>query len=111
MNTTTILFTTPVLVLSYDYIKKDIEKKYNEVISITKTEIINIFPFFEIISFVFDKMKNDYWFEKAMGWYYYLEVEQKILLIKKLENISTSKIYSQSNRHLAQKEYNNLRNL
>ena len=26
LNTTTILFTTPVLVLSYDYIKKDIEK-------------------------------------------------------------------------------------
>ena len=56
-------------------------------------------------------MKNDYWFEKAMGWYYYLKAEQKILLIKKLENISTSKIYSQSNRQLAQKEYNNLRNL
>ena len=100
------LYSVKLLEYSYDTIEKQLYRRFDFIIKNKEISIFEIFPFFEIVEFVFEYMNNEYWFELAWLWYEHLSFLDKYRLVGLLEKISSNKKFSQKNRQKVRKEIN-----
>lgn len=69
-----------------------------------KYDIRNIFPFYEIIKYVFLHLTSMYWFELAYTWFEMLQISQKTKLKPILQEIITNNKLTQPLRQKITKE-------
>ena len=105
------LYCSSMLEVPYEEIKIQIEKKFNSIMENEKIDLISIFPIIQLIEFTFVHLKNDYWFELAMGWYENLDLSIQYKLISLFKIISETGKFSQKNRQRARKEVKKLERL
>ena len=105
------LYCVNMLEVPYEEIKAQVERKFESIMENEKIDLFNIVPIIQLIEFAFVNLKNDYWFELAMGWYENLELPIQYKLIDLFQIVSKTRKFSQRNRQRARKEVKKLENL
>lgn len=95
------------LEIPFSEIENQILTKYKYLLG--KYDVRNIFPFFEIIEYVFLNLPSLYWFELAYIWFMMLSVSQKMRLIPLLEEIIVNKKLTQPLRQKIAKQLNSIK--
>jgi len=92
---------------------EDIQKKLRSGLEndIERIDFNGIFPFFEIVMFVFEYKVSDYWINLAFEWYNHFLFLEKKSLKEAIERLSISHITSQKTRHRAKKALKVLKEL
>lgn len=101
------LYCVRILEVPYKDIIETIQKRFKKIFD-DSINVMDVFPFYEIVEFALNNMKNDYWFNLAMLWYEGFNVEQQSKLIYALSQIECSMQFSQKNRQYARKEIRRL---
>lgn len=96
------------LEIPYIEIKANVEERFTEIMNKEGVCLSTIFPFFQIVEFVFCNLFDDYWFDLAWLWYEKLHMSERYKLASQLEKISKTKKISQRNRQKANREAKNL---
>jgi len=94
------------LEVSFTEIENQIYKRFEHFIQDYDIKII--FPFYEIVEYVFLYVPSIYWFELAYDWFDMLTINQKKELIPKLQEIATNKKLSQRLRQKIRKDLKNI---
>ena len=98
------LYCAKLVEVQFELIEKQIEDKYNEILTANNYNVLELFPIFQIVEFVFCNLINDYWFELSWRWYHNLNSFDKKQLLKALYDIEKNKKISQKNRQIVKKE-------
>ncbi|GEM_PF-2127434 len=86
-------------------IEKQIDMRLNKYIK--DYDVKKIFPFFDIVQYVFYHGPSVYWIELAYSWFGMLNPEQKQELMPRLSDLATNKGLSQSLRRKIRKDIKN----
>ena len=98
------LFCANLIESSYFEIKNYIEERFSNILQNEGINETELFPYFEIVEFVFKYFVDDYWFELAWMWYMQFDIIEKRKLYDLLKYISCNKKISQKNRQIVKKE-------
>lgn len=96
-NSKSYLFLMNLLELPINEIKSQLRSRFYLIWD--KINILEVFPFFEIVYFVFQSPSSSYWFELAYSWFDDLSQKDKKKLILLLENYVDNKKGTQKIRH------------
>jgi len=96
------------LEVSYIDIRDQIYMRFDQLLDNDNYRVENIFPFYNIIKFVFQYMPSTYWLELAYGWLDMLTLSQKKQLMPILKELTETKRLSQQLRHRIRKDLRTL---
>jgi len=82
----------------------------NDVLNFECIDVFTLFPFVDIVCFVFDNVKSDYWLELALDWYVEFTPSMKEDLKVSLTGLVHKKVIPQKIRHRGMKELRNISN-
>ena len=94
------------LEVSFTEMENQIYKRFDHFIQDYDIKII--FPFYDIVEYVFLYIPSMYWFELAYDWFDMLAINQKKELMPKLQEIATNKKLSQRLRQKIRKDLKNI---
>lgn len=98
------LYCAKLIEVPYETIKRCIHDNFNEIVSMENITISDMFPFYEIVEFIFGNFFDDYWLDLAWLWYMQLNLSEQEQLVDTLVNISKVKRISQRNRQKIKRE-------
>lgn len=101
-NDKSFIYAISMLEIPLELVKQRINEKF---LNITKDfEAGDIFPYYEIVSFVFNYSFSDYWFNLAFLWFEKFDNVQKNRLTTILKKLATNNKLPQKNQHKIKKE-------
>ena len=102
-NEKSFYYAISMLEMPIELVKQRIEERF---LNITKDfEAEDIFPFYEIVSYVFNYSISDYWFNLAFQWFEKFDNVQKSRLVIVLEKLASNTKFPQKSRHMIKKEF------
>ena len=102
-NEKSFLYAISMLEMPIELVKQRINKRFLNIMKEFEAE--DIFPFYEIVSYVFNYSISDYWFNLAFQWFEKFDNVQKSRLVIVLEKLASNTKFPQKSRHMIKKEF------
>ena len=109
-NTKMFLYCAKIIELPYETIQRYIYNNYKDILEKENISIFDVFPFGEIVRFIFGNFSDDYWLDLAWLWYDCLDLTEQIHIADTLVSLENVKRISQRNRQRIKWELKKLKN-
>ena len=107
-NKNEFMYCSKLVEIPYNLIIENMHNEFVDLMCLDNFNMSEIFPFFEIVEFVFNNLINDYWIDLAWLWYQNFSIVEKNKLVDALQNLINEKRISQNKRQEIKKEYESI---